>query len=256
MPAEYSACLSCTWPTVREPTHTCAPHALSPQCSVPEECPAEVRDLILECLETRPSRRPAARDIVQRLDALRDAPAPLGALAGTPPAPGASPTASMPRRYSHDGAVAFKSARQAAFPGTAAGGSSGGGGSSRGGGTTPRARATPPAQAGSTEAGGSSAAGSSASQPTDRMPLGPRSCSLPVVPPSVASQVHLQLFELLRQPGASAAGSLGGEANTAGVVRAAPAPEQLPPQPGEHAQQAQRRQEPQGYQISAVRHSA
>ena len=34
---------------------------------VPEECPAEVRALILECLETRPGRRPSALQIVERL---------------------------------------------------------------------------------------------------------------------------------------------------------------------------------------------
>lgn len=30
---------------------------------VPDECPAEVRQLILECLETRPSRRPSALQV-------------------------------------------------------------------------------------------------------------------------------------------------------------------------------------------------
>ena len=34
---------------------------------VPEECPEGIRSLILECLETRPSRRPTAQQIVERL---------------------------------------------------------------------------------------------------------------------------------------------------------------------------------------------
>ena len=37
---------------------------------VPEECPEEVRALILECLETRPSMRPSALQIVERLQAV------------------------------------------------------------------------------------------------------------------------------------------------------------------------------------------
>jgi hypothetical protein len=37
---------------------------------VPEECPAEVRELVLECLETRPSMRPSALQIVERLQAV------------------------------------------------------------------------------------------------------------------------------------------------------------------------------------------
>lgn len=44
---------------------------------VPEECPAEVRELVLECLETRPSRRPGALRIAERLRALPSDPAPM-----------------------------------------------------------------------------------------------------------------------------------------------------------------------------------
>ncbi len=39
---------------------------------VPEECPPEVRALMLECLETRPSRRPSALQLVERLLAMPD----------------------------------------------------------------------------------------------------------------------------------------------------------------------------------------
>lgn len=53
---------------------SCSPHHSlsdapfpSPSHRVPEECPAEVRQLMLECLETRPSRRPTALQIVERL---------------------------------------------------------------------------------------------------------------------------------------------------------------------------------------------
>lgn len=42
--------------------------------SVPDECPAAVRDLILDCLETRPSRRPSALQLVERLLAAPAAP--------------------------------------------------------------------------------------------------------------------------------------------------------------------------------------
>lgn len=38
-----------------------------PTHSVPSECPESVRILMLECLETRPSRRPSALQIVERL---------------------------------------------------------------------------------------------------------------------------------------------------------------------------------------------
>ena len=37
---------------------------------VPEECPPEVRALVLECLETRPSLRPSALQLVARLQAV------------------------------------------------------------------------------------------------------------------------------------------------------------------------------------------
>ncbi len=46
---------------------------------VPEEAPPEVRDLILECLETCPAARPTAQQIVERLQALPRAPAEAGA---------------------------------------------------------------------------------------------------------------------------------------------------------------------------------
>lgn len=59
---------------------------------VPEECPAEVRALMLECLETRPSQRPSALQLVERLRAMPDeAPSPVarrsaaGAAAPEPP---------------------------------------------------------------------------------------------------------------------------------------------------------------------------
>ena len=75
--------------------HPLLPHAQSSSSvlpsppRVPEECPAAVRDLILECLETRPSRRPSALQIVQRLQA-------LPAEAGGTPSPRATPTAAAP----------------------------------------------------------------------------------------------------------------------------------------------------------------
>ena len=37
---------------------------------MPEECPEEVRQLILECLESKPSLRPSALRIAERLQAL------------------------------------------------------------------------------------------------------------------------------------------------------------------------------------------
>ncbi|KAL4437438.1 hypothetical protein ABPG75_004577 [Micractinium tetrahymenae] len=42
--------------------------------SVPEECPAEVRQIILECLEARPSLRPTALQLVERLGRAPGAP--------------------------------------------------------------------------------------------------------------------------------------------------------------------------------------
>lgn len=43
---------------------------------VPEECPEEVRQLILECLDSRPSLRPSALQLVERLAAVPAGPAP------------------------------------------------------------------------------------------------------------------------------------------------------------------------------------
>ena len=49
---------------------------------VPDECSEDVRAVVLECLETRPSLRPSAQQIVERLQAspktLRDALSPSG----------------------------------------------------------------------------------------------------------------------------------------------------------------------------------
>ncbi|GAB4814550.1 hypothetical protein N2152v2_001596 [Parachlorella kessleri] len=63
---------------------------------VPEECPPEVRQLILECLETRPSRRPSALQVVQRLLSLPAAVPPnvQAALAAAESGGRASPPAS------------------------------------------------------------------------------------------------------------------------------------------------------------------
>ncbi len=44
---------------------------------VPEECPPEARALMLECLETRPSRRPSALQLVERLRAMPDEASPV-----------------------------------------------------------------------------------------------------------------------------------------------------------------------------------
>ncbi|KAL4437440.1 hypothetical protein ABPG75_004579 [Micractinium tetrahymenae] len=208
---------------------------------VPEECPAEVRDLILECLETRPSRRPSARDIVQRLAALPDAPTPPGTLAGTPTPPGASPAASGPRRNSYD-ERAFRTTGQASAPGGAA---AAGGGR---GGRPPLARHIPPPQTGS----GAAATDDSASV---RARLGHRSRSLPVVPPSVASQVQLQLQQLRWQVGSGIAGG-GGSGAPAAPAQAAPRAVPQQGQPGQQqAQQVQQAQQLQDIQVSAVRHS-
>ena len=45
--------------------------------NVPQECPEEVRNLMLQCLETRPSRRPTAVQIVQTLQRIAEPP-PVG----------------------------------------------------------------------------------------------------------------------------------------------------------------------------------
>ncbi|KAG7667074.1 putative serine/threonine-protein kinase [Nannochloris sp. 'desiccata'] len=49
---------------------------------VPEECPEEVRALVLECLETRPSMRPSALQIVERLQAVPKLSGPTAVVAG------------------------------------------------------------------------------------------------------------------------------------------------------------------------------
>lgn len=85
--------------------------------SVPQECPAAVRDLILECLETRPSRRPSALEIVQRLQAL----------------PGVSPAGSTAIRASPSPRAGASQTAAAAAAGRA--GSSAGSGACTGGGS-------------------------------------------------------------------------------------------------------------------------
>ena len=47
---------------------------------MPEDAPAELRDLILECLESRPSQRPSALQLYERLRSIPATP-PLGARA-------------------------------------------------------------------------------------------------------------------------------------------------------------------------------
>jgi hypothetical protein len=47
---------------------------------VPEECPAELRSLILQCLDVKPKKRPSALQLVEKLKAISD----------TPPAPPSS----------------------------------------------------------------------------------------------------------------------------------------------------------------------
>ncbi len=78
--------IACLLPT---PTSCFYLHTVPFPNRVPEECPAAVRDLILECLETRPSRRPSALQIVQRLQA-------IPAEARGTPSPRATPTAAEP----------------------------------------------------------------------------------------------------------------------------------------------------------------
>lgn len=39
-------------------------------CRVPEECPAEIRDVIMACRASLPSDRPTAREVFQRLSAV------------------------------------------------------------------------------------------------------------------------------------------------------------------------------------------
>ena len=60
---------------------------------VPEECPPEVRALMLECLDTQPRRRPTAREAVERLEAL---PAAARPAAGAGPRAGRSPAPAPP----------------------------------------------------------------------------------------------------------------------------------------------------------------
>lgn len=44
---------------------------------VPEECPAELRSLILQCLDVKPKKRPSALQLVEKLNAISDKPPPL-----------------------------------------------------------------------------------------------------------------------------------------------------------------------------------
>ena len=62
-------------PVPHPPSPTLPLHACSP-CSVPEEAPSEVRRLILQCLEARPSLRPTALQLVEQLSAAPAAPPP------------------------------------------------------------------------------------------------------------------------------------------------------------------------------------
>ncbi|KAL4421913.1 hypothetical protein ABPG77_005197 [Micractinium sp. CCAP 211/92] len=61
---------------------------------VPEECPAEVRQIILECLEARPSLRPSALQLVERLGRAAGAPPP--GLAAQPQSPPQNASAGNP----------------------------------------------------------------------------------------------------------------------------------------------------------------
>jgi hypothetical protein len=128
---------------------------------VPEETPAAVRDLILECLEARPSRRPAALELVQRLAALPDSEAPAAGRAGLSPgrSPGSSRRASNESPQSPDAAAAAALRRSGSLPPTglpptglrrsgsrtlSSGSTSGGRGMASGGsGVTPPRRSTP-----------------------------------------------------------------------------------------------------------------
>ena len=56
---------------------------------VPEECPAKVRDLMLECLEARPSLRPSAVQVVERLRALPPTPPTTPSKSAASPEPAA-----------------------------------------------------------------------------------------------------------------------------------------------------------------------
>ena len=60
------------------------PACLPPPVSrVPDECPAAVWDLLLDCLATIPRKRPSAVEIVERLRAMPDPPPPPGVAAAT-----------------------------------------------------------------------------------------------------------------------------------------------------------------------------
>ena len=41
-------------------------------CRVPEECPEDVADLIAECLSETPLLRPSAREVIERLQVIRE----------------------------------------------------------------------------------------------------------------------------------------------------------------------------------------
>ena len=54
---------------------------------VPEECPAEVEQLIADCLTEDVERRPSMREVVERLVALDQSSRPIAVTASIPPQP-------------------------------------------------------------------------------------------------------------------------------------------------------------------------
>lgn len=69
-------------------------------CRVPEECPAELRDLMLDCMEQNPRRRPSAAQLITRLRKIPVSPLesqaalpPPGMRPGSPPGPPAAAAA-------------------------------------------------------------------------------------------------------------------------------------------------------------------
>ncbi len=81
---ELGACACYNVPPIHPTNH----------CRVPEECPAEVRQIILECLEARPSLRPSALQLVERLGRAAGAPPP--GLAAQPQSPPQNASAGNP----------------------------------------------------------------------------------------------------------------------------------------------------------------